>query len=216
VVIRAFTRSHAPLEYSAGLPTRHHAQPSHHDLRNHSSKHLLGSRPPPTDRSSSDLSLYGGKNSNGEDMRSHALEKKPATLFTRSSAAARFEAQNTSFQAPKRHNGSHFGLLSGRSTIWRWNRLHLRLHAPPRAGNAPPASPTRKHVSACARHTPMHGWHTPSATCLSTVSPRQHATSSCHVAEKKKKKKEEKIGKMERGFLRSKFILKAFMASPRS
>uniref|UniRef100_A0A2N9FXX5 Uncharacterized protein n=1 Tax=Fagus sylvatica TaxID=28930 RepID=A0A2N9FXX5_FAGSY len=68
-------------------------RPSHHDLRNHSSKHLLGSRPPPTDRSSSDLSLYGGKNSNGEDTRSHALEKKPATLFTRSSAAARFEAQ---------------------------------------------------------------------------------------------------------------------------
>uniref|UniRef100_A0A2N9H1J9 Uncharacterized protein n=1 Tax=Fagus sylvatica TaxID=28930 RepID=A0A2N9H1J9_FAGSY len=65
------------------LPTRHHARPSHHDLRNRRSRHLLRPRPPPTDRSSPDLLLYGGKKSNGEDTRSHALEKKPATLFTR-------------------------------------------------------------------------------------------------------------------------------------
>jgi hypothetical protein len=40
---------------------------------------------------------------------------------------------------------------------------------------------------------PTCGWHTPSATCLSTVSPRQHATWQ------KKKKKKEKFGEAERG-----------------
>jgi hypothetical protein len=43
--------------------------------------------------------------------------------------------------------------------------------------------------------------------------PHQHATSA-KKKKKKKKKKEEKFGETERGFLQSKFILKAFMASP--
>uniref|UniRef100_A0A2N9FGM6 Uncharacterized protein n=1 Tax=Fagus sylvatica TaxID=28930 RepID=A0A2N9FGM6_FAGSY len=149
-------RSHAPLVCSARLPTCHHARPSHHFLRNWRSRNPLGPRPPPTDRSSSDLSLFGGKNSIGEVTRSHALKKKLATLFTRSSAATLFEAQNTSCQAPKQQTSSPFGLLTGRSTVWRWNCHHRRLHTPPRAGEALATFSTSQHAAACARHTRPH------------------------------------------------------------
>ena len=140
-------------------------------------------------------------------MRSHALEKKLATLFTCSSAAARFEAQNMSFQAPKRQTSSHFGLLSGRSTIWQWNRLHRRLHAPAMLCQLLPRTSTCLRVRdtrQCMAGTRL----------LPPVSPRfRHVSMPHHHATWQEKKK---IGKMERGFLRSKLILKTFMASSRS
>ncbi len=197
MVIRAFTRSHAPLEYSAGLPTHHHAWPSHHFLRNRRSRNLLGPRPPPTDRLSSDLSLYGGKNSNAEVTRLHAPEKKPATLFTRSSAAALFEAENTSFQSPKRQTDNHFGLLSDRFTIWRWNRLHRSLHAPPCAGKAPATCFTRAHApNTCPRvpGTRLHatGTRQRQVSLHGFARSALNLQSSCHVAEEKKKKKKKR------------------------
>ena len=190
MVIRAFTRSHAPLEYSAGMPTRQLARSSHHFLRNRRSRNLLGPRPPPTDRSSSDLSLYGGKNSNAEVTCLHVPEKKPAMLFTRSSTAARFEDQNTSFQAPKRHTGSHFRLLSSRSTIWRWNRLHRSLHAPPRAGKAPATCFMRAHTpNTCPRVPGTRLHETDTRQCQVSLHGFARSAlnlqSSCHVAGKK-------------------------------
>jgi hypothetical protein len=62
------------------------------------------------DRSPPDLSLYGGKTSIEEITRLHAPEKVSETMFTRSSAAAPFEAQNGGFPAPIRENGTTSGL----------------------------------------------------------------------------------------------------------
>ena len=53
------------------------------------------------------------------------------------------------------------------------------------------------HARPYAQHVSTRAWHTPSATCLSTVSPHQHTTSACHVA--KKKKKEENFGEAKWG-----------------
>jgi hypothetical protein len=62
------------------------------------------------------------------------------------------------------------------------------LHAPMRRRQLSPRTPIRPARVMHAWHVPARGWHTPSATCLYTVSPRQHATSACHVRQKKKKK----------------------------
>uniref|UniRef100_A0A2N9HR47 Uncharacterized protein n=1 Tax=Fagus sylvatica TaxID=28930 RepID=A0A2N9HR47_FAGSY len=56
-----------------------------------------------------------------------------------------------------------------------------RLHAPMRRRQLSPHAPIRPARVMHAWHAPTRGWHTPSATCLSTVSPRQHATSACHL-----------------------------------
>uniref|UniRef100_A0A2N9I918 Uncharacterized protein n=1 Tax=Fagus sylvatica TaxID=28930 RepID=A0A2N9I918_FAGSY len=162
------------------------------------SLNLLGPRPPPTDRLSSDLSLYGGKYSNVEVTRLHAPEKKPATLFTRSSAAALFEAENTSFQSPKRQTDNHFGLLFDRFTIWRWNRLHRSLHAPPCAGKAPATCFTRAHApNTCPRvpGTRLHatGTRQRQVSLHGFARSALNLQSSCHVAGKKKKKKKKLV-----------------------
>uniref|UniRef100_A0A2N9GUH7 Uncharacterized protein n=1 Tax=Fagus sylvatica TaxID=28930 RepID=A0A2N9GUH7_FAGSY len=58
------------------------------------------------------------------------------------------------------------------------------LHAPMRCWQLSPRAPIRPARVMHAWHAPARGWHTPSATYLSTVLPRQHATST-----KKKKRK---------------------------
>jgi hypothetical protein len=108
-----------------------------------------------------------------------------------------FEAQNTSFQAPKRWTGSPFGLLSGRSTIWRWNHLHRRPHAPPRTGEAPTTFSTSQHApsSMCLAHAALDQ-HTPMPRVTSLcrrVSP--YRLSARHVSmPRQKKKKKGKFG----------------------
>ena len=77
-------RSHAPLEFLANLHTHHHAQPSHINLETRCSKHHFGQRQPPLDRSSSNLSFYGGKTAIGGGTRLHAPSKELGTLPTRS------------------------------------------------------------------------------------------------------------------------------------
>ena len=123
-------------------------------------------------------------------------------MFTRSSAAASFEAQNGGFPAPIRENGTTSGLHGGRSTIWRWKRFHRRPHAPPRAGEALAEFSTSQHArarsSVCEAHATTLLAHA-QATCRFAVplrqplSPRQRATSACHVSmprgRKKKKSK---------------------------
>jgi hypothetical protein len=114
---------------------------------------------------------------NRHHQRAHAPPRAALTSGIHGSRANRpphlLKPRSEAFQAPIQETGTTFGLLGGRSTICHWNRSHRTRHAPPRAGDAPGASPTREHVSACARHMPMHGRHTPSATCRSTGSPRQ-------------------------------------------
>ena len=162
---------------------------------------------PPLESSSANLPFGGGTASFGVRMRLHAPEKVSVPMFTRSSAAASFEAQNEGFPTPIQENGTMSRLLRGRSTIWRWKCLHRRPNAPPRAGEAPTTFSTCQHAKACASHTRPCFWHTPvprvASLCHCVSTYRQ---SACHVAKK--------IGETERGFLRSKFILKAFMASP--
>ena len=153
MVIRAFTRSHAPLEYSAGLPTRHHARPSHHDLRNRRSRHLLRSRPPPMDRSSPDLSLYGGKTAIRGGTRLHV---PMGTLALRSRAAAACKLNNGVFRAPiqKAAPSSEFSSADlsfgvGIAAI----RVFTRLYAPSRLWRNILRASTRRHAAACVRHT---------------------------------------------------------------
>ena len=152
---------------------------------------------PPLESSSANLPFGGGIASIGVSTRLHAPEKVSETMFTRSSAAASFEAQNGGFPTPIQETGTTSGLLRGRSTIWRWKRLHRRLHAPPRAVEAPAEFSTRQHArarsSVCEAHVTTLLAHA-QATCRFAVplrqplSPRQRATSACHVAGKKKKK----------------------------
>ena len=108
-------------------------------------------------------------------------------------AAASFEAQNGGFPAPIQETGTMFRLLRGRSTIWRWKRLHRRPHAPPRAGEAPATSPRasmQKHVRGACGHAP--------GTCQCHVSPRCAAasvliaTSACHISMPRGKKKKKR------------------------
>ena len=162
------------------------------------------------DRSPPDLPLYGGKTPIEEITRLHAPEKVSETMFTRSSVAASFEAQNGGFPASIRENGTTSGLHGGRSTIWRWKRLHRRPHAPPRACEAPAEFSTSQHARArsgvCEAHATTLLAHA-QATCRFAVplnqplSPRQHATSACHVSMPRgsQKKKEEKFGETEWG-----------------
>ena len=153
------------------------------------------------DRSSPDLSLYGGKTSIEEITRLHAPEKVLETMFTRSSAVASFEAQNWGFPASIRENGTTSGLHGGRSTICWWKRLHRRLHAPPCFGEALATFSTRQHArahsSVCEAHATTLLAHA-QATCRFAVplrqplSPRQRATLACHVSMPRGRKKKKK------------------------
>jgi hypothetical protein len=163
------------------------------------------------DRSSPDLSLYGGKTAIRGGTRLHA---PMGTLALRSRAAAACKLNNGVFRAPiqKAAPTSEFSPADlsfgvGIAAIG----VFTRLHAPSRLRQNFPRASTREHAAACVRHKRPRSWHTPKprvASLCHYVSPYRH------VSMPRGRKK--KICETERGFLRSKFILNAFMASPRS
>ena len=178
------------------MPTCLHAQPSRHDLRNRRSRHLLGPRPPPTERSSPRISLYGGKTSIEEITRLHTPEKVSETMFTRSSAVASFEAHNGASQlrfkklAPRPDSSEDdlpFGC--GNASIGGRTRLHalVRLRQLPSHASTHPA-----RVHTCLAHACMRPAHA-GTTCLSTDLPHQHLSPVSMPFGKKKKKINKKI-----------------------
>uniref|UniRef100_A0A2N9IRR1 Uncharacterized protein n=1 Tax=Fagus sylvatica TaxID=28930 RepID=A0A2N9IRR1_FAGSY len=97
-----------------------------------------------------------------EKQRASTRRRKcPATMFTRLVPPHLSKLRTGASQLRFKKMAPRFGLLGGRSTIWRWKRLHRRLHAPPRAGEASVTFSTRQHAEACARHTLSCFWHTP-------------------------------------------------------
>ena len=152
---------------------------------------------PPLESSSANLPFGSGKDSIGVRTRLHAPEKVSETTFTRSSAAASFEAQNGGFLAPIQETSTTSRLLRGRSIIWRWKNLHRRPHAPPRAVEALAEFFTRQHAAACVRHTRPRSWHTPepcvASLCSCVIPYRQSAR---HVSMPRGRKKKKKRGKI--------------------
>uniref|UniRef100_A0A2N9GF61 Uncharacterized protein n=1 Tax=Fagus sylvatica TaxID=28930 RepID=A0A2N9GF61_FAGSY len=211
-------RLHALSRATGVLGLAAHAPPPHSHSRTRSSGLRNRKVAPPLESSSANLPFGGGADSIGVRTRLHAPEKVSETMFTRSSAAASFEAQNGGFPAPIQETGTTSGLFRGRSIIWRWKRLHRRPHSPSRLRRNSLRASTRGHAAACVRHTRPRSWHTPeprvASLCSCIIPYRQSAaTSSCHEAGKKKEKS---LVRRNEAPLRSKFILKAFMASPRS
>uniref|UniRef100_A0A2N9EFG0 Uncharacterized protein n=1 Tax=Fagus sylvatica TaxID=28930 RepID=A0A2N9EFG0_FAGSY len=110
-------------------------------------------RPPPTDRSSPDLSLYGGKIVIGGGTRLHMSMGTLASLFTCCRGLQTPELSLPSFDSESR---TTIRVLSGRFAVWHWNCGHRSLHAPPRAVEAPAKFSTLQHVrarsSVCEAH----------------------------------------------------------------
>jgi hypothetical protein len=135
------------------------------------SRHLLGPRPPPTDRSSPDLSLYGGKTAIAVARCPYTLEKEPETLFTRS-RTPHYSKPIT--RATRLQNGKPATLLDS-------SPAHLpfgggtvaiegctRRHAPARLRPLSPRASTQQHLQGTRGHAPgTHPCHA-SPLCVAT------------------------------------------------
>jgi hypothetical protein len=110
-----------------------------------------------------------------------------------------FRSPERGFPAPIQETGTTSGLLRGRSTIWRWKRLHRRPNAPPRAVEALTEFSTRGHAAACVRHTRPRSWQTPeprvASLCSCVIPYRQSARHVIMPRGKKKKKKRKNFGR---------------------
>uniref|UniRef100_A0A2N9G3E6 Uncharacterized protein n=1 Tax=Fagus sylvatica TaxID=28930 RepID=A0A2N9G3E6_FAGSY len=163
------------------------------------------------------------------------VEKQPSEVeraFTRrwelpalrSRAAAACKLNNRVFRAPiqKAAPSSEFSPADlsfgvGIAAIG----VFTRLHAQSRLRRNSLRASTRRHAAACVRHTRPRSWHTPRprvASLCHCVSPYRHVSAPHQHAtwQEKKKKKRKNLVRRNGAPLRSKFILKAFMASPRS
>jgi hypothetical protein len=178
-----------------------YTRPSHHDLRNRRSRHQLRPRPPPTDRSSPDLLLYGGKTSIGETTRLYAPEKMPATMFTHlvpphlskpRTGTSQLRFKKLAPRLDSSEDDLPFG--GGNASIG----CRTRPHAPVRLWPPSPRASMQKHV----RGTRGHASSTRPcqvSPCCATAS-ALIATSARHVAEEKKKKKSKNLVRQNGAF----------------
>uniref|UniRef100_A0A2N9IYD9 Uncharacterized protein n=1 Tax=Fagus sylvatica TaxID=28930 RepID=A0A2N9IYD9_FAGSY len=191
-----------PRATTRGRATR---DPSHHDRcsRHLLFRHLLRSRPPPTDRSSPDLSLYGGKIVIGGGTRLHMSMGTLASLFTccrgLQTPELSLPSSNSIQKAapPSEFSPADLPFGIGIAAIG----VFTRLHVPSRLLRNSLIPATYGHAAACAAHATtllLPRLSHVSPRCASHVSSRcaavsslvliasQRAISSCHVARKKK------------------------------
>uniref|UniRef100_A0A2N9HE60 Uncharacterized protein n=1 Tax=Fagus sylvatica TaxID=28930 RepID=A0A2N9HE60_FAGSY len=123
-------------------------------------RHLLRSRPPPTDRSSPDLSLYGGKTAIRGGTRLHAPIGTPA-LCSRVAAACKlnngvFRAPIQKAAPPSEFSPADLSFGIGISAIG----VFTCLHVPSKLQRNSLRASTHGHAAACVRHTRPRSWYT--------------------------------------------------------
>uniref|UniRef100_A0A2N9G3Z5 Uncharacterized protein n=1 Tax=Fagus sylvatica TaxID=28930 RepID=A0A2N9G3Z5_FAGSY len=128
------------------------------------------SRPPPTDRSSPDLSLYGGKTAIRGGTRRHVPMGTPA-LHSRAAAACKlnngvFRAPIQKAALPSEFSPADLSFGIGIAAI----RVFTRLHASSRLRRNSLRASTRGHATACVRHTRPRSWHMPEPRVASLCS----------------------------------------------